>query len=214
MSLIKLKNFAERAGVRIVYSGMTPAGAQLLLREGLAGGKSAHRIFDTCDEALEWCEQKVLAGDAVTTSADIFHEWLLRQINPPGHAERMMSYFERIDIEGPSVLYAQGDPADSIDFVASGSLSIEIQIGEGERRRVRRIATNSIVGEMGFFRRLMRSATVTTDGPVVLYSLSRESFERMRREAPELAAALCEFVIQVLSDRVDFANRAISALAR
>ena len=214
MSLLKLKNFAERSGVRIVYSGLTPAGAELLLREGLAGGSSRHRMFDTCDEALEWCEQELLAGACEDNSADVFHEWLLQQINPPGHAERLMSYFERIEIGGKRVLYAQGDPADTIDFVASGSLSIEIQTAEGERRRVRRIATNSIVGEMGFFRRLMRSATVTSDGPAVIYSLSRENFDRMRREDPALATALCEFVIQVLSDRVDFANRAISTLAR
>ncbi|MBX9759968.1 MAG: cyclic nucleotide-binding domain-containing protein [Beijerinckiaceae bacterium] len=213
MSLLKLKNFAERAGVRIVYSGLTPAGGELLVKEGLVGGKNQHRMFDTCDSALEWCEQNLLAMPA-NAAGGSFDEWLLAQINPPQHAGRLMSYFERVEISDGRVLYAQGDPADTIDFVASGSLSIEITTPQGERLRVRRIATNSIVGEMGFFRRLLRSATVTSDGPAVIYSLSRANFERMRVEAPELAAALCEFVIQVLSDRVDFANRAISALVR
>lgn len=213
MSLLKLRSFADRAGVRIVYSGMTPAGGELLVKEGLVGDRSRHRVFDTCDSALEWCEQTLLATPP-DQDARAFDEWLLAQIKPPQHAGRLMSYFERIEISEGRVLYAQGDPADTIDFVASGSLSIEIKTAQGERLRVRRIATNSIVGEMGFFRRLLRSATVTSDGPAVIYSLSRANFERMRVEAPELAAALCEFVIQVLSDRVDFANRAISALAR
>ncbi|MFN3891193.1 MAG: SulP family inorganic anion transporter [Beijerinckiaceae bacterium] len=215
MSLIKLTNYAERAGFRVIYSGLTPAGASLLTKEGLAGGASPHRMFDTCDMALEWCEQNILAeAGANAPGEDMFNEWLVQQINPPAHTERLISYFERIEIPEGRVLYKQGDPADTIDFVASGSLLIEFVAATGERQRLRRIATHSIVGEMGFFRRLTRSATVTSGGAAVIYSLSRENFERMRRESPELSAALCEFVIQALSDRVDFANRAISALAR
>jgi len=143
-----------------------------------------------------------------------FRAWLLQQINPPMHAERLMSYFDRVEVSAGHALYKQGDLADTVDFVARGSLLIELVGDNGERQRLRRIATHSIVGEMGFFRRLTRSAAVTAEEAAVVYSLPRDNFERMRRESPELAEAFCQFVIQVLADRVDFANRAISALAR
>lgn len=215
MSLIKLRNFAERANIRLIYSGMTPAGAELLKREGLVGGASQHRMFATCDVALDWCEQIILdetRGDGAEDQE--FRAWLLQQINPPMHAERLMSYFDRVEVSAGHALYKQGDLADTVDFVARGSLLIELVGANGERQRLRRIATHSIVGEMGFFRRLTRSAAVTAEEAAVVYSLPRDNFERMRRESPELAEAFCQFVIQVLADRVDFANRAISALAR
>ncbi len=215
MSLIKLRNFAERANIRLIYSGMTPAGAELLTREGLVGGASRHRMFATCDVALDWCEQIILdetRGDGAEDQE--FRAWLLQQINPPMHAERLMSYFDRVEVSAGHALYKQGDLADTVDFVARGSLLIELVGANGERQRLRRIATHSIVGEMGFFRRLTRSAAVTAEEAAVVYSLPRDNFERMRRESPELAEAFCQFVIQVLADRVDFANRAISALAR
>ncbi len=215
MSLLKLRNFAERANVRLIYSGLTPAGADLLSREGLVGGASPHRMFATCDIALDWCEQIILDEAREAGGQDQeFRAWLLEQINPPVHAERLMSYFDRVEIPAGQALYKQGDLANTVDFVASGSLLIELVGADGERQRLRRIATHSIVGEMGFFRGLTRSAAVTAEEQAVVYSLARESFERMRRESPELAEAFCEFVIQVLADRVDFANRAISALAR
>lgn len=215
MSLLKLRNFAERANIRLVYSGMTPPGADLLLREGLVGGASPHRMFATCDVALDWCEQVILDEERGAGEQDQeFRSWLLQQINPPMHAERLISYFDRVEISAGHALYKQGDLADTVDFVARGSLLIELVGANGERQRLRRIATHSIVGEMGFFRRLTRSAAVTAEEQAVVYSLSRDNFERMRRESPGLAEAFCEFVIQVLADRVDFANRAISALAR
>jgi SulP family sulfate permease len=65
---------------------------------------------------------------------------------------------------------------------------------------------------MGFFRRTTRSATVSSEGPATLYSLRRESFERMQRERPDLARTFYEFIVRSLADRIDLANRSVSAL--
>ena len=55
---------------------------------------------------------------------------------------------------------------------------------------MRRIVTHTVLGEMGFFRHSVRSATVSSDGPATVFTLSRTNFERMRRERPDLAGAL------------------------
>jgi sulfate permease, SulP family len=85
---------------------------------------------------------------------------------------------------------------------------------EGESFGVRRIMTNTIVCEMGFFRHSARSATVSSDGPATLFTLTRANFQRMRRERPDLASAFDDFILRVLADRIDFANHAIDALNR
>jgi SulP family sulfate permease len=80
--------------------------------------------------------------------------------------------------------------------------------------RVRRITTHTVVGEMGFYRRSVRSATVSSDGPATLFTLTRANFERMRRENPDLSNAFDDFVIRILADRYDFATREVTALSR
>ena len=77
--------------------------------------------------------------------------------------------------------------------------------------RVRRIATFTLVGEMGFFRHSVRSATVSSEGPTDLFTLTRANFERMRRERPDLANAFDDFIIRIISDRVDSAHREVAA---
>jgi CRP-like cAMP-binding protein len=65
---------------------------------------------------------------------------------------------------------------------------------------------------MGYFRHSVRSATVSSEGPVALFTLTRANFERMRRERPDLASAFDDFVIRTMSDRVESANREVAAL--
>lgn len=86
--------------------------------------------------------------------------------------------------------------------------------GAAEPLRVRRMTTHTALGEMGFFRKAARSATVSSDGPATPMTLSRANFERMRAERPDLASAFDDFIIRILADRIDFANRGVAALSR
>jgi CRP-like cAMP-binding protein len=71
---------------------------------------------------------------------------------------------------------------------------------------------HTMLGEMGFVRRSVRSATVLSTSPATVFTLTRASFERMRRERPAAAAAFDDFIMRTLADRVDQANRAMAAL--
>jgi SulP family sulfate permease len=71
---------------------------------------------------------------------------------------------------------------------------------------------HTVVGEMGFYRHVPRTASVIAEVPTVVYRLRREDFDRMQAADPEAAAALHKLIIRLLSDRLEFANREISAL--
>jgi SulP family sulfate permease len=71
---------------------------------------------------------------------------------------------------------------------------------------------HTVVGEMGFYRGVPRTASVVAEGPTVIYRLTREAFDRMQAENPTAAAAFHKLIIRLLSDRLEFANREISAL--
>jgi SulP family sulfate permease len=154
-------------------------------------------------------------GGSIDTSADAddsFGDWLQQQLGPQVRATDFLAYLHRRTVAAGEILYRAGEPADEIDLVASGRLLVDVP-GEGGRSlRVRHISTRSVVGEMGFFRRVARSATVSSEGTAVLWTLTRPSFERMRDERPDLACAFHEYLLRTLSDRIALGERMMLAI--
>ena len=214
-SLLKLRNLSEQHGVTLIYSALTPEVRSRLEARGLFGGKARHEAFADLNGALTWCEDRVLAGTNVDEEGgDVgFHNWLQNHFGLDANTAEFGAYLERKEIPAPRLLYRQGESADTIDFVAEGTLAIDVATEDGHLVRVRRMTTHTLVGEMGFFRRSTRSASVSAEGPATLFTLTRANFERLRRERPDLANALDDFVIRVLAERVDFTNRAAAALS-
>jgi SulP family sulfate permease len=70
----------------------------------------------------------------------------------------------------------------------------------------------TVVGEMGFYRQVPRTATVIAEEPSVVYRLTRDSFDKMQAQDPTAASVFHKLIIRLLSDRLEFANREISAL--
>ena len=68
------------------------------------------------------------------------------------------------------------------------------------------------MGEMGFYRKVPRSATVVVEQPTVVYRLTREALDRMQAQDPNAAIMLHTLMIRLLSDRLEFADREIAAL--
>jgi SulP family sulfate permease len=212
-SLTKLRNHCDRHGVTIVYCALSGHNRVVLQQGGLIGGRSRHKAFDDLNIALAWCEDELIARDALGGGMDAsgFEAWLQRELGPAVPVADFVGYLNRTETDGPHVLYREGEPADTVDLLASGALVIDVKKGDGSALRVRRIMNHSVVGEMGFVRRYVRSATVSTEGAATVFTLTRASFERMRRERPDLASAFDDFVMRALADRVDAANRAATA---
>ncbi len=213
-SLTKLHNFCDRRGTTLVYATLSPPNRVALERGGFFGGKTQHRAFTDLNLAMAWCEDRLLAKAKLDTDAGLssFEAWLQHQLGAGVSVADLVGYLERKDLDSSQILYREGEPADTIDLVVTGNLAIDVARGNGENLRVRRITTHTVVGEMGFFRRSMRSATVSSDGATTVFTLTRANFERMRRERPDLAIAFDDFILRVLADRTDFANRTVAAM--
>ncbi len=214
MSLAKLRNLCSRQGIPLVYCSLSSPIRAALGRAGFFGGASQSLVFADLNLALAWCEDKLLAAAKldVNTSLAGFESWLQRQLGATVKPADLIAYLERRDTDGSQVLYREGEPSDTLDIIAAGHLKVEIAKGDGESLRVRRIMTHTVVGEMGFFRRTERAATVSSDGPAILFTLTHPNFERMRRERPDVASAFDDFIMRILADRIDFANRQAAAL--
>jgi SulP family sulfate permease len=216
VSLTKLRNFCNKQNIGLMFCSLSPSIQTAAEINGLFGGKSAHKAFPDFNHALAWCEDRMLDNAKLRVDASLagFEMWLQDQLGPDIKSAELLGYLERKNTDGSQVLYREGEPADTIDFVANGSLTVDFRTHEGANSPVRRTTTHTVVGEMGFYRRSPRSATVSSDGPATFFTLTRANFERMRHERPGLAHAFDDFIIRVLAGRLDFAQRTVAALAR
>jgi SulP family sulfate permease len=213
-SLTKLRNLCRKHAAALVCCGVSAAIRRALERDGVLD--PAGPVPDDLNAALAWCEDQLLARAGLDhpTGLETFDAWLGQQLGAPELASGFAAYLERRDLPGGQVLYRAGEPSDHIDLVASGTLVVDIMTAAGTPLRVRSIDTHTVLGEMGFFRRAPRSATVSTQGPATVYTLSRENFEKMRRDQPDLANAFEDFILRVLADRITLSERAVAALSR
>lgn len=213
LSLIKLRNYCNENGVTLVFSGLDEAMSTGFQRAGFFASGQPHQTFASRNEAVEWCEDMLLmfheVGDA---SAHSFESWLTEELGGAADLSRILPYLERHELEVGDALFRQGEPPDSVELLASGCVAITIQDEQGRPIRLRRMMGYTVVGEMGFYRQVPRTASVIAEEPSVVYRLTRASFDTMQAQDPGAASVFHKLIIRLLSDRLEFANREISAL--
>lgn len=145
-------------GPEVVLAGTVPAGL----------AKLDVVRFATVDEALEWCEDRVLAGESgsedemVTPDASDLAQGL-----PQSDLERLSSHVvERVVAAGESVDMA-GRSARSVFLVGSGHLSAFV-----EGRRVAAFGPGGVFGEVAYLTGATRSAEVVADTATRLWELA------------------------------------------
>ncbi len=99
-------------------------------------------------------------------------------------------------------------------FILDGRIGILVKMDDGRIIRVRSLGPHTTIGEMGLITKQLRSATIRAEVPSVLYELSADDFERIKRENEDLAQALLTYVVNVMAERLSFASKVIGVLRR
>jgi SulP family sulfate permease len=216
LSLGKLWNFAEREGIGIALSSVSPAIERTLRDNGLVGRDNAiARLFPDVDAALEWCEDELIAARisdvAELRSAD---EWLSHEFGRPDLFARTITYLRRVRFVAGDLIFDQGAEADCLYLLHSGRVTIVYTTPGGDSLRLRSMVGPTVLGEVGLYRCMPRSAAVRADEVCIVYCLTAEDLARMEAEDPAVAVAFHRFIVRVVSSRLDFANREIAGLTR
>ena len=99
-------------------------------------------------------------------------------------------------------------------FILKGRVGVFVGMDGDRIVRVRSLGRHTMIGEMGLITGRPRSATIRAEVDSVLYELSRNAYHDLVQQNPQVPQALLKFVIEVMSERLSFANRAMSALQR
>ena len=208
VSLIKLQNLCVERGARLACCGLKDSISNTLRIAGVL----SFLAFASRNEALAWCEAELLSKQmSPAPSSDPLAGWLAQELGAEA-AKAIASYLQRKAVKEGEILYHQSDRAETIDLVAEGSVAIVLRLDDGSLHQLRVMQTQTVVGEMGFFRDALRTASVVAAENSILYSLTLEAFERLERERPNVANSFLQFIIRTLANRLDFANRESTTL--
>jgi len=167
------------------------------------------------DRALESCEQTVIAAHMGTGGeAQTLRDWFTQALGSADYADQLAEVCERLDVDQDAIIATQGEPARSMHFILEGRVGIIVSTDDGRSIRVRSLGPHTTIGEMGLITSQLRSATIQAEVPSVLYALSADAYQRIKRENAPIAQPLLIYVISVMTERLSFASKVIGVLRR
>jgi SulP family sulfate permease len=203
LAFLKIHQLTETRDTALVLSGLTAPVRRQLERGGFSGLDGVE-VFPDLDHAAQWCEDRVLEEAGVSAAvpteplATLLRDGLGVTIDPA----RIMPYLEPIDVPEGEEVIRQGEPADDLFFLESGSLTVVLTRPDGESMRLRTMAPGVAVGEVGMYLRSHRTASVVSETASRLHRLSRRSLDEMQARDPELAAELHGAFARLLAQRL------------
>lgn len=216
LSFVKGRQLATAQGSTLLLTHISEKIQHQFRLGGLYTGDKRVRIFRDLDRGLEWCEDQLLEIKKITplTMPVTLAEQLADNGFQETHAIRMLEFLEQVQVEESQYLIRQGREANALYFIESGAVSILLGFENGERVRLQTLGPGTVVGELGLYQGMTRTASVVAVSPTIAYRLSRAALFEMKEKEPELAATFHEFIICLLSERLAATNRLLEAVLK
>ncbi|HUD47433.1 MAG TPA: cyclic nucleotide-binding domain-containing protein [Candidatus Baltobacteraceae bacterium] len=156
---------------------------------------------------------------AITSDAELFIDksgitpGMLRRVKALAELSdeqltRFSAFMEPQTIRQFAQIVKQGDPDDGMYLVLDGELRVRLMIN-GKETILATLGPGECFGEIALFDQGPRSADVVANRESILLKISSESFEKLRREAPELSAPILFSISKSLAARIRADNKRI-----
>ena len=165
--------------------------------------------------ALEWCEDKLLAGSSFNAET----KFAVSEINlfkglSPAECRLIEAIIRPLVFEKGETIMREGDDAKLFFVLARGTVSVEIKVpGPGQRRkRVASIGPGLTFGEMALLDGGKRSADIVANERVICYGLGVEELQDLAAEHPNVMITILSNLTREFSERLRHANEEIGVL--
>ncbi len=204
----KLRGIVDEYGVDIILTSTPLELEEHLEAMGCVGeAEGQFKVFFNLDFALEWCENHVLDSENMLEMKQLSLPELLAPIFPePKYIPALIKVLKRVELDKGEAAFRQGDVSDSMYFVESGRLDVELELEGGKLLRLKKVGPGAVFGEMGIYTMAPRSATVRATEKCVLYIMTKEKLEAVEKRAPMLVTAINRYLINMMSERLLDAN--------
>jgi len=172
--------------------------------------------FKDLDGGIEWCEERILealsGGTRVSRSS--LQKYLAEDIFTKAQAKAFLEYLEDHTYEPGDHLLTQGSDSDDILFIEKGWVTVQLEFAKGKSVRLRSIGPGTVVGEIGNYLGLPRTASVVADEPCSARRLTHKTLKKIEQEQPALIATFHKFMARRLSQKLADSNRMLEAALR
>ena len=215
MYFTKLKQLAAMHGIHLLLADLSPEVAEILTDCGFGSLDSevSSRFVDL-DHAMEWSENDLLAHADVASAkrVTIQEQFESRAMTRMLDVSILSHYLERVSVAVGDYLVHQGDEPDSLFFIESGRVDIQLELDHGKSVRLRSMSAGTVVGEVGFYLGRPRSASIIVTESGVFHKLTREALHQMSEAHPSAASGFHVFIACVASERLSATNRMVQEI--
>lgn len=209
-------NLTER-GKTLVFAHLEADGRLAALHALIVGQGGARRIFEHRDNALEYCEGRLLAA---TQPARDLTKFSLGQLDIFRGLDRdelrlLEGMVRPMQFEAGQAIVREGDEARLFFAVARGTVTVQLRIPHEDGERIVRVASlgpGLTFGEMALLDGGRRSADIVADERAVCYGFSVEQLREVGKEHPNLLMTILGNMMRDFSERLRRANDEIRAL--
>lgn len=181
-------------------------------------GDPVDTCFSNVDEALEYCERLLIAEAdplalATDTELPLAEMDILRKLNAE-QVKRMEPYLEYSTYPPGARIIKEGDPADRLFMLASGSAIVNVRLDDGKRNtRMAAYRPGVAFGEFALFDGGVRVADVIAETKATCYVLTFKKLEQLEKNEPELYHRVLFALGRLLSDRLRRVTAEVRALS-
>lgn len=197
-----IKRLTTEHGVTIVWSGTSNKPWTDALPTSHAPGAP------DLDRAMAWCEDQLLK----TTTSDEVSPTIERSDEDLHDA--FVTFGTKITVDANETLLRSGEDANSMFYVAEGTLTAWLERDDVLVARFRQMGPGSLVGEVAFATGQTRTATVIADSDAAVWKLDREAMDTIITTKPKVGANLYAQILRRVSERLSSTNETVAELLR
>ena len=210
MTLRRMHQIARERGYAVLFTGLDAAlrARFARLRLPLATPPDLPAA-DSEDAALQYAEARLLEAAGLSAVAGpaslaaLFAETLDHPVPP----ELLAPYLERETLQAGAVLIRQGAPSDTMAFIVAGRVAVRLETAHGAPVQLATAGPGVVMGEVGFYTGVPRTATVVAETDTQVETLSQAALARMERDDPALASLLHRLMTCMLADKLAGSTR-------
>jgi len=172
-------------------------------------------LFADLDSAAEWCEERLLAahgGAAAGSERVALAEHRLAR----GFDAAMLGRLEAALVSRPfgagETIFTAGDPAAEVYMLLAGEVTLEIDLGDGKRRRLATLTPGLAFGEVALVDVPARPVSVRGEREGECLVLTVVAFDRLGETDPALQAALMRNLLASFYEQIGRMTREVGTL--
>jgi SulP family sulfate permease len=198
----KLSRITEHAEIDLIFTDLNHEFERQFQINGLFQSSRIMK-FDQFDYAMEWCENRLLK-DRERLQGLPERQRIMGEKNLLGEKIKstLKMYGHLIQLKKNEILFKKGAPSDCLYMIERGNISIMLNDPDHTLSRLRKMGQGTILGEIGLYTHMGRSAQAFAEDDSSLWVLPGQRLRDLENDHPRAANELHRFILKSLSLRM------------